>query len=92
METKDASLYLETTLGGRNYVEVSTPDKPAERLKFYFNSNREWNEEIEYGDELQPYMGFIEKLSKKLSNSSENWTFIHDFPSRGKEMLEELAK
>ena len=92
LETKGASLYLETTLSGRNYVEVTTPDKPGEHLKFYFNSNREWNEEIEYGDELQPYMGFIEKLSKKLSNSSENWTFIHDFPSRGKEMLEELAK
>ena len=92
METKGASLYLETTQSGRNYVEVTAPDKPAERLKFYFNSNREWNEEIEYGDELQPYMGFIEKLSKKLSNSSENGAFIHGFPSRGKEMLEELAK
>lgn len=92
LETKGASLYLETTQSGRNYVEVTAPDKPAERLKFYFNSNREWNEEIEYGDELQPYMGFIEKLSKKLSNSSENGAFIHGFPSSGKEMLEELAK
>ena len=92
METKGASLYLETTQSGRNYVEVTAPDKPAERLKFYFNSNREWNEEIEYGDELQPYMGFVEKLSKKLSNNSENGAFIHGFPSRGKEMLEELAK
>lgn len=92
LETKDASLYLETTLGGRNYLEVTAPDKLAEHLKFYFNSNRGWNEEIEYGDELQPYMGFIEKLAKKLSNDDENWMFFRDFPSRGKEMLEELAK
>ena len=93
LETKDASLYLETTLNGRaNRVEVTRPDNPAERLKFYFNSSGEWNEEIEYGDDLQPYMGFIEKLAKKLSNADENGEFIRNFPSRGKEMLEELAK
>lgn len=92
LETKGASLYLETTSSGRNYVEVTHPNKTDGPLKFYFNSNRQWNEDIDYGDELQPYMGYIEKIATSLSDDSLNWKFIRDFSANGQKILEELAK
>lgn len=91
LETKGASLFMETTLSGRNYVEVTHPTS-TEPLKFYFNSNRKWDEDIDYGDELQPYMGYIEKIANTLSDDEGNWKFIQDFATKGKEMLEEFAK
>lgn len=90
-ETKGASFFMESTKSGRNRVEVTHPTS-TEPLKFYFNSNREWNADIDYGDELEPYMGYIEKIAKTLSDEEENWKFLHDFATKGQELLEELAK
>ncbi len=93
LETKNASLYLNLTPSGlNNRVEVTNPEKPDETLKFYFNSVVEWDEGIEFGDELQPYMGFIKKFSEKLSNGRGFTDFVSKFLANGKEMLEELAK
>lgn len=91
LETKGASFFMETTLSGRNYVEVTHPTS-SDPLKFYFNSNRKWDEDIDYGDELQPYMSYIEKIANTLSDEEGNWKFIQDFATKGKEMLEEFAK
>ena len=91
IETKGASFYMDSTRSGINRVEVTHPDN-KEPLKFSFNSNRQWDEGIEYGDELQPYMGFIEKLSKIMSRQDSGNEFIRKFPTQGQEMLEELAR
>ncbi len=92
IESNGVEFFMESTLSGKNYVEISHPDKTDGRLKFYFNSNQEWNEGIDYGDELQPYMGYIEKVAKILSDDSLNFGFIRDFPTKGTEILQELAK
>lgn len=91
IETKDASFFMDSTLSGKNRVEITRPDG-AETIKFDFNSKGEWNEGIDYADELQPYMGYIEKLSKLLSDDEHNWEFIRDFATRGKDLIAELAK
>ncbi len=92
LTSRDASLYMEATLGGRNYVEVTNLENPDAPLKFYFNTNRAWNEDIEYGEELQPHMAYIEKLATILSDGEVNESFLHDFAVRGREVLEGLMK
>lgn len=91
IETKGASFFIDSTSSGLNRVEVTHPDS-KEPLKFSFYSNGQWDEGLDYGDELQPYMEFIEKLSKIMSKKASGDEFILNFPTQGQKMLEELAK
>lgn len=93
IEVDGVSFFTDSPANGHDRVEVSLPDSD-ETIKFSYNAAKgcKWNEGIDYPDELQPHMGYIEKLVKVLSDENSYAQFINDLITRGRETLAELAK
>lgn len=88
--TPDATLYLEET-GSRNKLKITHPNS-GKPIEFEFNTSGQWDEGIEFADELKPHMSYMEKLAKIFSVDDDCAQFLADFPTKGKEMLEALMK